>query len=326
MQNAYFAGGCFWCIEPIFAMQKGVKKVVAGYCGNDTREITYLEVKKGDTPFREAIKITYDEEIMSFEKLLQIFVNNVDLFNKEGQFIDQGFNYTLCLYYQNELEQAIIEKVLTKIVQKYQKEIFVSVEAFKHFVLAEAEHQHLYIKNNPKYLEELLVSGRNIPVSLKAGSKILIDYHALEKPQYLEHLVSLLAEKGFVVNLHSINRKVFKEEDLLKEVSDLTFDLIIIDLPLEEIQKLFFNHNQGQTTFARSLMRLLAIKDVKMLITEPLLDNNQYKELEKELLLIKEVAVSLELGYVSFKNLYLKTPIDAASMVSENIIEGVDKC
>ncbi|MBO4667179.1 MAG: peptide-methionine (S)-S-oxide reductase MsrA [Bacilli bacterium] len=323
MKTAYFAGGCFWCIEPIFAMQKGVKKVVAGYCGNDPREITYLEVKKGDTPFREAIKITYDEEIISFEKLLQIFVNNVDLFNKEGQFIDQGFNYTLCLYYEDATELQIIHKILDKMINKYQRTIYLSVEPFKHFVLAEANHQHLYLKNNPKYLEELVASGRNIPIASKEGSTILIDYHTPNTPVYLKELEKLLKEKGFKVILHGTDRSIMKEEGLLEEVASLDFDVIVIDLPYNQLINLFNKYDKGQNNFARSLMRLLAIKDVSIVILEPFISDELYTEqINEQLLLIKEVAVSLELGYVGFKNLYLKTPLDAAVLVSENIIVG----
>ena len=322
MKEAYFAGGCFWCIEPIFAMQRGVKKVLAGYCGNDKREITYLEVKKGDTPFREAIRISYDEEMISFEKLLLIFVNNVDLFNKEGQFIDKGFNYTLCLYYQDEEEKYIIQNLLDKLTHKYQKEIMVSVEPFCHFVMAEATHQHLYLRNNKKYLEELVASGRNIPLSIKEGAKILIDYDELYTPIYLEQLKEELLSRGFKVVTHGSDRHLITNEGLLSEISAVDFDVIIVDLPYHNVEHLFSDHDKGQIYFARSLMRLLGVKDVDMVITEPLHTEPFSEEFKQDLLLIKEVVAELELGYVGFSNLPIKNQMEAAKAISQNLIIG----
>ena len=303
-------------------MQKGVKKVLAGYAGNDKREITYLEVKKGDTPFREAIKICYDEKVISYEKLLLIFVNNVDLFNKEGQFIDKGFNYTLCLYYQNDEEKNAIENLLAKLKAKYQKEIMVSIEPFCHFVLAEATHQHLYLRNNKKYMEELVSSGRNIPLSIKEGAKVLIDYDELYPPIYLEELKNELSKRGFILATHGRNRHLITNEALLSEIKEADFDVIIVDLPYHNVEHLFSDHEKGQIYFARSLMRLLGDKDVDILVTEPLQETAFSDEIKQNLLLIKEVVAELELGYVGFSNLPFKNIDEAVNAIIQNLIVG----
>ena len=73
MKSAYFAGGCFWCITPVFAESKGVISVTSGFCGGDETDPSYEDVKAQKTGHRETIKIEYDENIMSFSALLQIF-------------------------------------------------------------------------------------------------------------------------------------------------------------------------------------------------------------------------------------------------------------
>ena len=92
MKTAYFAGGCFWCITPTFKETEGVFDVKSGYCGGDEENPTYKDVKSQKTGHRETIKIDYDPEKVSFGELFEIFINNVDFFDSEGQFIDRGFS------------------------------------------------------------------------------------------------------------------------------------------------------------------------------------------------------------------------------------------
>ena len=107
MKKAHFAGGCFWCITPTFKETAGVQDVTCGYCGGDEANPTYEQVKHQETGHRETIKLVYDPEKVSFEKLLDIYFANVDPFDAEGQFIDKGFSYTLAIYYGNEDELNI---------------------------------------------------------------------------------------------------------------------------------------------------------------------------------------------------------------------------
>lgn len=154
--NAYFAGGCFWCITPIFARTKGVKKVRCGYCGGDEINPSYEDVKSQKTNHRETIKIEYDENIISYDSLLTIFLNNVDIHDDGGQYIDRGHSYTLAIYYENDKQKQIADKMITDINAKS----CISIEALKAFYDAEEYHQDYYLKNPKEFEQELINSGR----------------------------------------------------------------------------------------------------------------------------------------------------------------------
>ena len=106
MANAYFAGGCFWCITPTFRDWKGVENVISGYSGGLEENPTYEAVKGQLTAHRETIQIAYAPEQVSFETLLEIFLGGVDPFDAGGQFIDRGHSYTLAVYYLDEAQRS----------------------------------------------------------------------------------------------------------------------------------------------------------------------------------------------------------------------------
>ena len=112
MKQAYFAGGCFWCITSCFNQLDGVKQVVSGFSGGKEINPTYEDVKAQLTGHRETIKIIYDENKVSFEQLVKIFMDNVDLYDAGGQFIDRGYSYSLAIYYQNEQEKEVLKDKL----------------------------------------------------------------------------------------------------------------------------------------------------------------------------------------------------------------------
>ena len=153
---AYFAGGCFWCITPIFEEIPGVISVTCGYCGGDEVNPTYEDVKSQSTGHRETIRVEYDENKVDYDDLLRIFFDNVDLTDDGGQFIDRGFSYTLAVYYVNDEQK---EKVQKKIAS-YKEKIFVVVEKYKEFYVAEEYHQDYYLKNPEAFEKELVESGR----------------------------------------------------------------------------------------------------------------------------------------------------------------------
>ena len=158
--NAYFAGGCFWCITPIFYEIEGVKKVVSGFSGGDEINPQYEDVKAQKTMHRETIKVIYDEEKVSFKELLDCFLNHVDLLDGEGQYIDRGRSYTLAVYYTSEEEKTKTLNRLKEIEAIINMKPCVSVEPFKSFYEAESFHQDYYKKNPDAFEKELIESGR----------------------------------------------------------------------------------------------------------------------------------------------------------------------
>ena len=161
MRKAYFAGGCFWCMTPIFKIQKGVISVISGYCGGDEENPSYEDVKKQKTGHRETVCITYDESLISYERLLEIYLCNVDPYDPGGQFIDRGRSYTLAVYPTNPEEQEILQNVFRKMEAESGHSPCIALEPFKSFYPAEEEHQDYYLKHPDAFAEELKTSGRD---------------------------------------------------------------------------------------------------------------------------------------------------------------------
>ncbi|MCR5581085.1 MAG: peptide-methionine (S)-S-oxide reductase MsrA [Pseudobutyrivibrio sp.] len=157
--KAYFAGGCFWCVTPIYKIY-GVDQVTCGYSGGDEVNPTYEDVKAQRTGHRETIELTYDSSNVTYDKLLDIYLANVDPFDGEGQFIDKGFSYTLAIYYQTEEEKAMAMAKIKELEATSGKEAKIALEPFKSFYEAEEEHQDYYLKNPEAFEQEMRESGR----------------------------------------------------------------------------------------------------------------------------------------------------------------------
>ena len=160
MKNAYFAGGCFWCITPTFREMAGVSNVVSGYSGGLEENPAYEDVKYQRTGHREIIRIDYDPDRVSYRELFDIFLNSVDPFDEGGQFIDRGHSYTLAVYYMSEEERAIAEAGIRSLELESGQKVFISVEPFRSFYSAEEEHQDYYRKHPEAFRQELIDSGR----------------------------------------------------------------------------------------------------------------------------------------------------------------------
>ncbi|MCR5153722.1 MAG: peptide-methionine (S)-S-oxide reductase MsrA [Lachnospiraceae bacterium] len=159
MKKAYFAGGCFWCITPIFKIY-GAKSVTCGYAGGDGKRPTYEEVKSQKTDYRETICVEYDESKVEYEKLLEIFLSNVDPYDAGGQFIDRGRSYTLAVFYVDDEQKKIAAEGIDKLERESGKKTFISLESFTNFFEAEDYHQDFYLKNPEEFEKELISSGR----------------------------------------------------------------------------------------------------------------------------------------------------------------------
>ena len=159
-ETAYFAGGCFWCITPVFRELPGVYDVVSGYSGGAEENPTYEDVKHQRTGHRETIRIDYDPARVSFDALMDIFLSSVDPYDPDGQFIDRGFSYTLAIYYCSESQQRAAEGKLRALEEREGKPVYIRVEPFRSFWRAEEYHQDYYRKNPEAFRMELLESGR----------------------------------------------------------------------------------------------------------------------------------------------------------------------
>ena len=160
MKTAYFAGGCFWCITPTFQEMEGVISVTSGYSGGKEENPVYADVKYQRTGHRETIRIDYDPAQVSYEQLLEIFLNGVDPFDEGGQFIDRGHSYTLAVYYLAEEEHRLAAAAIEKLETESGQKVYISLEPFDVFYSAEEEHQDYYRKHPEEFRQELIDSGR----------------------------------------------------------------------------------------------------------------------------------------------------------------------
>ena len=152
LNKAYFAGGCFWCMEESFEKLDGVEEVISGYSGGTTTNPTYKEVTFGDTGHFEVVEIIYDKNIISYDELLKNFWINIDPFDAFGQFCDKGYSYRSVAFYQSEYEKNQIEIGISEIENKFNKRVVTYVKKFDVFYKAEDKHQDYYQEYLLNYL------------------------------------------------------------------------------------------------------------------------------------------------------------------------------
>ena len=151
-KKAYFAGGCFWCMEESFDQVKGVISTISGYSGGHLKNPTYEDVIYKDTGHVEAIEVTYNSKVISYQKLLDTYWKNIDPFDSVGQFCDKGKSYRSVIFYQTQPEKEFIQKSFKKLEKIFNNKIVTLVWKFEKFYPAEDYHQDYYEKNFIRYL------------------------------------------------------------------------------------------------------------------------------------------------------------------------------
>tara|TARA_B100001057_G_scaffold36595_1_gene33132 strand:- start:2386 stop:2961 length:576 start_codon:yes stop_codon:yes gene_type:complete len=158
--KAYFAGGCFWCVEESFEKLRGVEEVISGYSGGDTKNPTYKEVTYGKTGHFEVVEIIYDKKVISYGELLENFWINIDPFDAYGQFCDKGYSYRSVAFYTNDEEKFLIEKDIKELESKFNKKVVTYIRNFEKFYKAEEYHQDFYKIKFERYIRYKKACGR----------------------------------------------------------------------------------------------------------------------------------------------------------------------
>lgn len=174
---AYFASGCFWCVEAIFESVDGVEEAISGYAGGFTKNPTYQSIGTGKTGHAEAVAVYYNPKKVSFETLVKVFFGSHDSTTKNGQHPDYGTQYRSIAFYSNTSEKVIIEKFIKELNDSYYKgKIVTEVTELDQFFQAEDYHQN-YEKLNPNnpYVKNVSVPRLNrfkkkFPDLLKKGA------------------------------------------------------------------------------------------------------------------------------------------------------------
>ena len=151
LSRAYFASGCFWCVEAIYESVKGVEESVSGYSGGHTENPTYESSNTGKTGHAEAVEIFYDASVVSFETLVDVYFGSQNITQVNGQGNDRGSQYRSIVFYQNDEEKAIIDKKIAALNKALAPEkVAAEVKEFQMFWVAEDYHQN-YEKLHPNH-------------------------------------------------------------------------------------------------------------------------------------------------------------------------------
>ena len=147
------AGGCFWCTESDFEKHKGVLHAESGYINGSTLNPTYKEVSSNQTGHFEAVKITYNKDLVTLRDLVDFYWYTIDPTDPNGQFCDKGSSYKTALFYQDEAQKAVFEDSLAsiKLTKPFDEPIVTEILKAKKFYSAEAYHQDFYKKSSLRY-------------------------------------------------------------------------------------------------------------------------------------------------------------------------------
>ncbi|AZQ45048.1 peptide-methionine (S)-S-oxide reductase MsrA [Nonlabens ponticola] len=173
-EKAYFASGCFWCVEEIYESVKGVDEAISGYSGGTTKNPTYEQSNTGNTGHAEANEIIYDPTVVSFETLVDVYFASQNIEQVNGQGPDRGSQYRSIVFYQNDEQKKIInDKIAQLEADGY--DVAAEVKPFQKFWVAEDYHQD-YAERNPSngYIQNVSIPrwrrfAKEMPEVIKDG-------------------------------------------------------------------------------------------------------------------------------------------------------------
>ncbi len=147
--KAYFAGGCFWCMESDFQDREGVLDVISGFTGGTLENPTYSGNHEGHF---EAVEITYDPDVISYQELLDLYWVSIDPFDNRGQFCDKGFSYRSAIFPGNDEERALAETSKAAVAARFpDSTVHTEIRDANRFWPVEEYHQDYYLKNPLRY-------------------------------------------------------------------------------------------------------------------------------------------------------------------------------
>ncbi|WP_418508420.1 peptide-methionine (S)-S-oxide reductase MsrA [Corallibacter sp.] len=160
--RAYFASGCFWCVEAIYESVKGVSEVISGYSGGHTKNPTYEASNTGRTGHAEAVEVIYDPNIVSFSTLVDVYFGSQNPTQVNGQGNDIGSQYRSIIFYQNDEQKQIIETKKAALAKKLNAKIAAEIYPFQKFWKAEDYHQN-YERLHPEnsYIQNVSIPRIN---------------------------------------------------------------------------------------------------------------------------------------------------------------------
>lgn len=173
LETAIFAGGCFWCVESDFDKVPGVVETISGYTGGTSADPTYKTVSHGGTGHIEALKVTFDPNKVSYDRLLNVFWRSVDPTDAGGQFCDRGDSYVTAVFAANDMQRRLAEATKKAIedAKTLDKPIVTTIRKASRFYPAETYHQNYYKKNPVRYKFYRYSCGRDARVKALWGAE-----------------------------------------------------------------------------------------------------------------------------------------------------------
>lgn len=155
LDSAYFASGCFWCVESIYEHVKGVPEAISGFAGGQKVDPSYREVASGATDHAETVKVYFDPDKVSFQTLVDVYYGTQDP-TTVGQDPDFGSQYRSIIFYTNPEQKAIAKKAKKRVAKQHEQEVKTTIKPLKAFYPASAYHQDYERKNpNDGYIRQV---------------------------------------------------------------------------------------------------------------------------------------------------------------------------
>jgi methionine-S-sulfoxide reductase len=153
LQTAYLAGGCFWGMEELVRLIPGVQETEVGYCGGDTPDACYEQVKTGETGHAEALKIVFDPQQLSYRHLLFEFFRMHNPITRNRQGNDIGTQYRSAIFYLGEEQKLTVEEVIKTVDASgdWEADVVTEIVPFEEFYRAEEYHQKYLVKHPHGY-------------------------------------------------------------------------------------------------------------------------------------------------------------------------------
>jgi peptide methionine sulfoxide reductase msrA/msrB len=261
-EKAILAGGCFWCLESSFAKIPGVLEVRSGYIGGEAQDANYERVSMGRTGHYEAIEIKFNPDLINYKQILDLFWQEIDPTDSEGQFADRGPQYKPAIFYINEEQKNIAEEAKQELKEskKFATEIKVEILEAKEFFPAEEYHQEYYKKNPIQYSAYRIGSGRQGFIdktwSKKSSINLNDDFHVEEldkkynKPDQAK-LKSKLNSLQFKVTQECGTEPPFNNEFWDNKEPGLYVDIVTGEPLFSSIDK--FDSGTGWPSFTKAL-------------------------------------------------------------------------
>lgn len=253
LNDIWLAGGCFWGVEAYMSRIYGVYDVTSGYANGNKDNPTYEEVGRGNTKFAETVHVQYDPEIVTLETLLTDFFKVVDPTTQNKQGNDVGDQYRSGIYYKNDMDKIIIDKVIKNEQEKYTSNIYTEVLPLQNFFLAEDYHQN-YLEKNPN-------GYCHIDFSNISEDVVIIDAKKYPRPSD-DELKAKLTDIQYMVAVENDTEKAFSNEYFDNKQAGIYVDIVTGEPLFSSADK--YDSGCGWPSFTKPIIpEVVTLKDDK---------------------------------------------------------------